>query len=90
MYWGFGERKKEEDWQRMLTQSQSSSPKSIKEIKIAARFSLVKAGEGKTALQAEGAVRAVPTARGEVWSARGCFVLQDSELQGVPGNRQNQ
>ena len=30
MYWGFGEGKKEEDWQWMLAQGQSSSPKSIK------------------------------------------------------------
>ena len=27
MYWGFGEKKKEEDWQQMLAQGQSSSPK---------------------------------------------------------------
>ena len=25
MYWGFGEEKKEEDWQQMLAQGQSSS-----------------------------------------------------------------
>ena len=29
MYWGFGEKNKEEDWQRMLAQGQPSSPKSI-------------------------------------------------------------
>ena len=27
MDWGFGEKKKEEDWQQMLAQGQSSSPK---------------------------------------------------------------
>ena len=33
MYWGFGERKKnkEEDWQQMLAQNQSPSPKKKKE-----------------------------------------------------------
>ena len=35
MYWGFGEeKKKEEDWQRMLAQGQSSSPKNKKNKKI--------------------------------------------------------
>ena len=29
MYWGFGKKKMEEDWQQRLAQGQSSSPKSI-------------------------------------------------------------
>ena len=30
MYWGFGEKKNKEDWQQMLAQGQSSSPKGKK------------------------------------------------------------
>ena len=33
MYWGFGEKKKKEDWQQMLAQGQSSSEQKRKEKK---------------------------------------------------------